>query len=203
MINYYEYDTSPKKEESYGGTATKVRTKTDYAGTRTKRKVEEPDYNDIYKKRRSHDYLEQNRKSRLDEEHIDVRKMARQAKVAQSRKNARHIAEVGGAFIILFTISYRYALINSKFNEKENLKDELAQIQKENAQVQVSIEQGMNNKNIEKEAQERLGMQKLDANNKIYVNLPKKDYIESASKKISEEKSENWISKLLNILKGN
>lgn len=46
-------------------------------------------------------------------------------------------------------------------------------------------------------------MQKLDANNKIYVSLPKKDYIESTSKQINEEKNENWFSKLINKLKGN
>lgn len=194
MINYYEYDTSPKKEDSgYGGIATKER-KSDYVGTRPRRKIEEPDY--LKTSRRN--IFEDN-----EENNIDLKKVARQKRLEQSRKNAKHIASIGIGFVILFTISYRYALINSKFNEKENLKNELAQIQKENAQARVSIEQGMNVKNIEKEAQERLGMQKLDANNKIYVNLPKKDYIESASKKIKEEKNENWFSKLINILKGN
>lgn len=196
MINYYDYDTSPKKEveSSGGGTATKVRS-SNYARTTTKRRLRRDDYTTTRAKQRQ---LEQDY-----ETNIDVRKIARQAKLEQSRKDARHIAAIGIGFIILFTISYRYALINSKFNEKENLKGELAQIKKENAQVQVSIEQGMNIKNIEKEAQERLGMQKLDTNNKIYVSLPKKDYIESASKKIKEEKNENWFTKLINILKGN
>ncbi len=206
MINYYDYDTSPKKEnESNGGTATKVRNPS-YVRTTTKRRVERDDYTTTRTKQRqfNQDYVSTRRKFEDNyETNIDVRKIARQAKLEQSRKNARQIVAVGVGFIILFTISYRYALINSKFNEKENLKGELAQIKKENAQVQVSIEQGMNIKNIEKEAQERLGMQKLDTNNKIYVSLPKKDYIESASKKIKEEKNENWFTKLINILKGN
>lgn len=208
MIDYYDYDTRLRREDiDAGGTATKVR-KSNYANTTTKRKTINDDYIGVQTRQRiaKPDYTEIRNKRNLEDisdENIDTRKMARQAKLEQSRKNAKHIAAISIGFIILFTISYRYALINSKFNEKENLKDELAQIKKENAQVQVSIEQGMNVKNIEKEAQERLGMQKLDSNNKIYVSLPKKDYIESASKKIKEEKNENWFTKLIDIFKGN
>ena len=208
MIDYYDYDTSLRREDTNaGGTATKVR-KSNYAKTTTKRKPINDDYLGVQTRKKVDwpDYTETRNNRNLEDisdENIDTRKMARQAKLEQSRKNAKHIAAISVGFIILFTISYRYALINSKFNEKENLKDELSQIKKENAQVQVSIEQGMNVKNIEKEAQERLGMQKLDANNKIYVSLPKKDYIESASKKIKEEKNENWFTKLIDIFKGN
>lgn len=150
MIDYYEYDTSPKKEETrHGGTAIKERRRNDI--------FETPEFN-IYTRKSS--YYENDRRNR-EEENIDLKKKVRQAKIAESRKNARHIIEIGGAFIILFVISYRYALINSKFNEKENLKDELSQIQKENAQLQVSIEQGMNVKNIEKEARWKIRNAKI------------------------------------------
>ena len=83
------------------------------------------------------------------------------------------------------------------------MKSTLAQIQKVNAQLQVNIEQGMNINTIEQAAQEKLGMQKLDNNQKVYVNLPKKDYVESsASRVIKNEEDESWWQKLLNTLQG-
>jgi len=124
MINYYDYDTSPKKEnESNGGTATNVRNPS-YVRTTTKRRVERDDYTTTRTKQRqfNQDYLSTRRKFEDNyETNIDVKRIARQAKLEQSRKNARQIVAVGVGFIILFTISYRYALINSKFNEKENV----------------------------------------------------------------------------------
>lgn len=168
MINYYEYETSPRKEE--------------------------PDY-DLPRRKTV-------KPKRLVEEEIDIKRKLRREAVAQSKRNAKHIIEIGIGFIILLTISYRYALINSKFSEKENLKAKLAEVQKQNAQLQVSIEQGMNIKNIEQAAGERLGMQKLNTNQKVYVSLPKKDYIESASRTIKEETEENWWQKFIKLLKG-
>ncbi len=64
-------------------------------------------------------------------------------------------------FGILLTISYRNSQINEEFTEMQNLKQELASLQKENEQLRVSIENGLNLSNIEKLAKEKLGMQKL------------------------------------------
>ena len=119
----------------------------------------------------------------------------------QTKKNVRHILEIGIAFVVLLTISYRYALISSRFSEKEGLKSDLSNIQKQNAQLKVSIEQGMNLNNIEQAAKEKLGMQKLDNNQKVYINLEKKDYVESATKEENTE-TESWWQKLLKNLKG-
>ena len=87
-------------------------------------------------------------------------------------------------FAILFTISYRNSLITESFNKKEVLKENLSAIQKENEQLKVNIESSLNLNNVEQQAKEKLGMQKLDNNQKIYINLPKKDYIESATEEV-------------------
>ena len=71
---------------------------------------------------------------------------------------------------MLLTISYRYSLINTRFSEKESLKSELADLQKQNAQLQLSIETGTNINNIEQQAKEKLGMKKLDNSQKVYVS---------------------------------
>lgn len=102
---------------------------------------------------------------------------------------------------LLLLISYRAAVINSCFTEKEKLKKSLSKLEKENAQLQVNIEQQMNVSKIEQEASERLGMKKLDTNQKVYVSLDKKDYIESANSVVASS-DESWFNKFINVLKG-
>ena len=55
----------------------------------------------------------------------------------------------------------------------------------------------MNLKYIEQMAKEKLGMQKLTNRDTVYINLPKKDYTESASEKVVVEE-ENWFQKIIN-----
>lgn len=102
------------------------------------------------------------------------------------------------AFALLLTISYRNAQINEQFNEMQKLKTELSNLQKENEQLEVSIENSLNLYNIEKIAKEKLGMQKLTNKQIEYIALPKKDYTESASEKIEKEnENKNWFAQFV------
>ena len=103
-------------------------------------------------------------------------------------------------FAVLLTISYRNTQINEKFNEMQTLKTELASLQKENEQLQVTIENSLNLSNIEKQAKEKLGMQKLTNKQTVYVSLPKKDYIESATEKVEISDNKNWFEKFVDKL---
>lgn len=159
MINYYEYDTSPRKLE--------------------------PEYEE----------------RKIEKRHNTKRKQ-RNEELVNSRKKAKYIVNIGLVFIILLTVSYRYSLINTKFNEKEKLKSELAKIHKENAQLQINIEKGTNINNVEQQAKEKLGMKKLDNNQKIYVSLPKEDYVESAIEEVETAEDETWWQALIRDLFG-
>ncbi len=119
-----------------------------------------------------------------------------------SKKKVKYIVGILFAFIILLTISYRYSLINTKFNEKESLKSNLAEIQKQNAQLNLNIEKSTNINNIEQQAKEKLGMKKLDNNQKVYVSLPKQDYVESSAEEVQTEEEETWWEALINDLFG-
>lgn len=128
-----------------------------------------------------------------------VKDVPRQEIKLSSTQRKRHIKitlYVAIAFILLLTISYRNSQINEKFNNVQTLKKQLASLQKENEQLKVTIENGENLNNIEKEAKEKLGMQKLTNKQTVYVSLPKKDYVESPSEKIIIEKNENWFKKI-------
>ena len=116
----------------------------------------------------------------------------------QKRKRIQLTITVIAIFGLLLTISYRNSQINEKFNEMQSLKKELSSLQKENEQLKVKIANGLNLANIEKLAKEKLGMQKLTNKQIVYVSLPKKDYVESASEKVVIKDQTNWFEKLVN-----
>ena len=64
----------------------------------------------------------------------------------QKRKAIKYLI-IG--FIILFGISYRNSQIDENFAKVQSLKEEFAEIEKQNAQLEVSIENGLNLTNIE------------------------------------------------------
>ena len=137
-----------------------------------------------------------NRTRKVENKKNSKKKTGKQIRVKQDKK-AKTIIWVAIGFIILLVISYRNTLINERFAEIKQLKTDLASITKENEQLEVNIENSINLNNIEKEAKERLGMQKLTSKQTSYISLPKKDYVESASEKILIEEEKNWFEILL------
>lgn len=117
------------------------------------------------------------------------------------KKTVKQISCVLIIFAILLTISYRNSLINERFNQVQNQKKELATLQKENEQTEVGIENSLNLNNIEQAAKEKLGMQKLTNKQTVYINLPKKDYVESPKESVFVEENESIIRKIINIFK--
>lgn len=108
------------------------------------------------------------------------------------------------ALAVLLTISYRNSQINVKFSQIQKQKQELASLQKENEQTEVNIENSLNLSNIEQQAKDRLGMGKLTNKQTVYVTLPKKDYVESASEKINKkEENKNWFQKIIDKIFNN
>ena len=111
----------------------------------------------------------------------------------QKKRQMKITVTVIGVFLLLLTISCRNSQIDKKFNQIQEQKKILADLQKENEQLRVSIENSQNLSNIEKVAKEELGMQKLSSKQTVYVTLPKRDGIESASEKIIIEEEKNYV----------
>ena len=88
---------------------------------------------------------------------------------------------------------------------KNVIQSYIAEVKKQNAQLEVSIENGLNLNNLEQEAKEQLGMQKLNPRQTKYITLPKNDYIEPAAEQVIIEEKNTGISgiinKILNIFK--
>ena len=115
----------------------------------------------------------------------------------QKRKQFKMTLTVVALLLLLLTISCRNSQIDNKFNQIQEQKKQLAALQKENEQLKVSIENSLNLNNIEKVAKEELGMQKLSSKQTVYVTLPKKDYVESASEKVVIEEEKNWWEEIV------
>ena len=120
-----------------------------------------------------------------------------QVKLSKEQRNRqmKMTVTVVGLFLLLLTISCRNSQIDKKFDQIQDQKKQLATLQKENEQLKGSIENSLNLNNVEKVAKEELGMQKLSNKQIVYVALPKKDYVESASEKVVIEEEKNWWEK--------
>lgn len=116
----------------------------------------------------------------------------------QRKRQLKMTVIVAGIFLVLLTISCRNSQIDKQFKHIQEQKKELASLQKENEQLRVNIANSLNLSNIEKVAKEELGMQKLTSKQTVYVTLPKKDYIESASEKVVVEEEKSWWEELVN-----
>jgi len=121
---------------------------------------------------------------------------------AKQNKRAETIILVVIGFVILLAISYRNTLINERFAEIKSLKTNLASITKENEQLEVNIENSLNLNNIENEAKERLGMQKLTSKQTMYISLPKKDYVEPATEQVIIEEESSFLENIINKILG-
>ena len=123
----------------------------------------------------------------------------------QRRKQIKLIMFSLVALAVLLVISYRNSQISVKFSEIQDQKKELASLEKENEQTEVNIENSLKLSNIEQQAKEKLAMSKLTNKQTVYITLPKKDYIESASEKITikEEDDKNWFEKIIDKIFGN
>ena len=120
----------------------------------------------------------------------------RAQKVKQRKNQTVQIAIVLTIFGMLLALSYREIAIMEMFNQKKDLENQLAVIQKENGQVEKSIKEEESNldwNSIKQIATEQLGMQ---AKAGIPVELDKADNVETTTRLIKEEET-NIIEEII------
>lgn len=152
-----------------------------------------PDY------RKQRNYEKEVRRKKEEER---KRREREKAKRKELLKRATAVIYISIIFGTLLVICYRNSIITIKFNEIKQLKSELATIEKENEQLEVNVESTLNLKNIEQAAKEKLGMQKLNNSQIVYVTLPKEDYIEAAAETIEKNEEKNVLEKIISYIKG-
>lgn len=123
------------------------------------------------------------------------------ASIIRRKDQFKLIAAVLLVFSAVLTMSYRNSQIDESFSKTEELKEKYMAIEKENDQMKVDIENSLNYNNVEQQAKELLGMQKLSNKQTVYVNLPKKDYIQPATETVVIEKNDGFINTVINKFK--
>ena len=137
--------------------------------------------------------------------------ISKKTKVAQNKKNKKQVKVKNHTqlkyfvylvigFAILFAISYRNSQINESFAQLKETQAQYALLQKENEQLEVSIENNLNLTDLEQIAKEQLGMQKATSSQTKYVALPKKDYVEAATEEIKIEEAKNIFEKIMEYI---
>ncbi len=169
--NRYQYDTSPRKIE--------------------------PEYEPIKKK-----YPKKStaKKKSNNTKNIKKNSQAKNDKKEQKLKKNKAILFVLIGFALVFTMSYRNALISQNYSNIKTLEKKLAVVQKENEQLEVNIETSMNLKNIEKSAKDMLGMQKIADVQTVYVDLPREDYVEPVTEEVENTNEMSWFSEIWNMV---
>lgn len=169
----YQYGTSPRKIEP------------EYS---PRKKTKKKSKNDLTKQNR----LEQQKKEQQ-----------KQKIKMEKKRHQKNIVMIFAIFLILLIVSYRNSLINERFSEIQNKKNKLSSIEKANGQLEVNIEGSLNLGTIGNEARDSLGMNKLNNDQKVYITLDKKDYVESSvDKSKSENEGLNWFQKIIEKIFG-
>ena len=152
----------------------------------------EPEYKPSKSKKKS------NAKAKKNAVNTKNKKQAEKEKAREARK-VRFLIALNCIAILgaLFAVIWRNSLITQSFAQMQNLKSEISEIQKENDQLEISIQNNLNLNNIEQEAKEKLGMQKLTSKQTIYLNLPKKDYVEPSTEEIVIEESQSFWKEIV------
>ena len=120
-------------------------------------------------------------------------------KQAVFMQKAKLVTCVAIFFAVIFTISYRYSLIDRKFKGIQTVKKEYIALQTANDQMELALKSDLDLTSIERYAKDKLGMQKPIASQIKYVDIEKQDKVELNE---SIVKKENAFGKLLdNIAK--
>ena len=168
----YQYETSPRKYEP------------EY--TRTKKR----------KKQKNKNVQNTQKVKKAQKEKQDKRRQ----KIENLKFRVAIIFNAAMLLTIMFAVMYRHALITQSFSEIQALKAKVNEIQKENDQLEISIQNSLNLSTIEQTAKEMLGMQKLTNKQTVYLTLPKKDYVEPGAEEVVIEENIGIIQSIINFI---
>ena len=131
----------------------------------------------------------------------EIKKVKNNKKAKSGKINEKQtIKYIVLGFTVLFAMCFQNAKIDENFEKMKSLKKELATIEKENSQLELELESNLNLANIEQQAKELLGMQKLTNKQIVYVNLEKDDHIETAAESVKIT-NDSFFKKTVTTLK--
>lgn len=152
-------------------------------------------YEPEYTPKRTKKVETQKRVAKKEQERIKAEK-EKEKKILEKKKKAKQMITVFAIFVMLLTISYREISIMEMFDQKKDMENQLALVEKENGQVEKNIEEEESKldwNKIKQIATEELGMQKKE---EVSVELNKTDSVETQNTYIKEQ-NESFIEKII------
>lgn len=174
----------------------------DYQYETSPRKVA-PEYEPVRKKSKARKEPVQKKTSANKKKPDSSAKKKNSQKAKQKNKTKFRTLAVLNLFmlvVLVFAVMYRNSLISQSFAQIQSLKSKVTDIQKENDQIEISIQNSLNSSSIEQAAKDQLGMQKLTSKQTVYLDLPKKDYIEPSTEEVIIEQNQNIFEKIWNFI---
>jgi cell division protein FtsL len=98
-------------------------------------------------------------------------------------------------FVMLMIITYRFNVISENNLTLQNLKTDLERVQSNLASTEMGIEQSTDLSKIEAYAKQKLGMQKPDKNQVVYIDTSK-------DTNIIKENNVGFVEKIIESIKG-
>lgn len=110
--------------------------------------------------------------------------------------------------VVVFILpSILTSLIASKIDvvqtDISKMKAKIESITKENTELDFELQKAFSLTNIEKQAKEKLNMQKLSNSQIRYVNINKEDRVEPVISSVIKEREQTFFEKVISFLKGN
>lgn len=141
---------------------------------------------------RKYDYLNdyperQNRNKKVKKK--TVKKAAQVQKI-----EVKTVCVIACLFVMLMIITYRFNIISESNLTLQTLKNELERVQSNLAVAEMNIEQSTDLAKIEAYAKQKLGMQKPDKNQVIYIDSSKET-------SIVKMKNESFVDKIIESIK--
>ena len=127
--------------------------------------------------KRAYNYYESGSAARKLEYVEEKKKVTRNNNKTVNKKNAKRktssIAMILFVFSMTLVLVYRYNVISEKNLEAQSLAEDLTKAESALLTSQIEVEQGTDLNQIEAYAKQKLGMQKPDKNQTIYVDTSK------------------------------
>ena len=139
---------------------------------------------------RKYEYLDDYSKPKSN----NIKKVVKKP-VINEKSKIKTVFLISCLFVMLMVITYRFNVISENNLALQNLKTDLDRVQSNLASTQMDIEQSTDLSKIEAYAKQKLGMQKPDKNQVIYIDTSK-------DTNVVKETNISFVDKIIESIKG-
>ncbi|MCX8074830.1 MAG: hypothetical protein N2749_04500 [Clostridia bacterium] len=115
-----------------------------------------------------------------------------------TKTKAKTVIWIVSMFVVFLVVTYRFNLINEKNLKVQNLKKDLTSAQSILASSQIEVEQSVDINQVEAYAKQKLGMQKPDKNQIIYVDNSNSEIVQNEASTTVVDKVIDKIKQVIN-----